>query len=363
MTIIAEKELFSLFELPPTISYPIFTPLHLFCLLNLLIVSIFLITHLRKEAPRQGAHSSATLCHTLPASLRLDHHGEFIYAENQAPYGAEVIELHADQGEDAEMWKKSEEFEPDVARSDEEWSKSDKVLVRSAHQKEREGLVKQSAAIVMEFASNRDDDGPYEGKEIKQVISEELNVISENATEMAYKNLASYDKQNSSEQWCSSANQERPLASRHFSHKRTTTRMHGCNSPLKISRPNVRRGDTLDATWKAICEQKSKHASPSYRHRVAGRSRRGDCHMAPNVVEDDCHSKEARVACFSPSKQRQRVPSSSTSSLAKRRDPSMSRDELNARVESFISKFNQQIKLQRQESLLNQIRLVKRGAK
>ncbi|KAI5064977.1 hypothetical protein GOP47_0019672 [Adiantum capillus-veneris] len=372
MLIILEKELLSVFdELPPTISYPIFTPLHLFFLLNLLIVSIILITRLHREAPRHegGASARARHRHTVPAALPLDHHGEANYAENQTPYSAEVFELPDDDGEHAEMYsrekqrshfdrlqKSNGELETDATRSDEGRSKSAKCLVRSDHQKQMDGLVKQSAAIVMEFASNADN-YVSQGKAIKEVISEEIMIRGENAAEMAY-GAPSFDKQKSSEQCSCSPTQERPLASTHFSHKRTTNRIHACKSPLKISRPSARRGDTLDATWKAICEQKSKHSSP-FRHRVANRTRKDDCHTT--MVEVTCSkTRESHLNCFSPSKQRHRMTSSSTNGLVRRREPSISRDELNARVESFISRFNQQIKIQRQESLLSHKRMVNR---
>ncbi|KAH7276911.1 hypothetical protein KP509_39G026200 [Ceratopteris richardii] len=154
------------------------------------------------------------------------------------------------------------------------------------------------------------------------------------------------------------ADQDRPLASHHFNHRKSTTRANLSKDPLRTARASVVKGDTLDATWRAICDNKLKHSSP-LRHHTVRRTKKAD--LDNNGAQVDAvisEKKDSSSAYLSPSKQRHRI-----SSLAKRKELSIPRDELNEKVESFIAKFNQQIRIQREESLLNYRKMIERGAR
>jgi hypothetical protein len=96
-----------------------------------------------------------------------------------------------------------------------------------------------------------------------------------------------------------------------------------------------KRHETLENTWKAITEGRS---IPLSRHMKK-------CDTWQNRYDDGPHQPEdsatVSVNDFNFNNKTWKL----------RKEPSLSQDELNKRVEAFIRKFNQQMRLQRQESL------------
>lgn len=396
-----------LFEIVPSIYLQIFTPLHLFFLLNLLIISIFAITHLCKEAspsrtpPRRSSLLSKHEIYRSTAN----------HADNQTKFAGIMLN---DDGAGANHWNmvhesvsvKRLQAKNLRARSDQLRRRGDRVVhwaqfAESVHSDDI------SAAKLMAQYNDVFNDGCSDGHTandphlhpnqavvnevinveaasnqavIKEAISEIVAEIEEQKSKIAdfhdrVDRMGSADDHLLISESSSSLDpdlklvtqgQERPLASTRFSNKKITNRMHvdmlRSNSPLKVSRSTVKRGDTLEATWKAICENKTRHSSPLARHHKTSYTKKVDHHINSSMIGDTNVSKRSLLSPLSPSKQRHHMPTNSSSGLMRRRELSIPRDELNARVESFISKFNQQIRIQREESLLNYRNMVSRGA-
>lgn len=105
-----------------------------------------------------------------------------------------------------------------------------------------------------------------------------------------------------------------------------------------------KRHETLENTWKAITEGRSM---PLSRHMKKCDTWQNRTDTGPPEPEDE-DEEEATTTSSS-------VSVCETFNFNKagrlRKEPSLSQDELNRRVEAFIHKFNQQMRLQRQESL------------
>ncbi|KAF3623889.1 putative sphingosine kinase B-like [Capsicum annuum] len=123
---------------------------------------------------------------------------------------------------------------------------------------------------------------------------------------------------------------EKPLVSSRFSQRKTLTRSspQGAKS-LRVAR--VKRQETLETTWKKITE--GRHV-PLTRHF--------------NKTDTWRHQNRGSE---SP------VQNTKRTTL----EPSPSQDELNRRVEAFIKKFNEEMKLQREQSLQKYMEMINRG--
>lgn len=105
-----------------------------------------------------------------------------------------------------------------------------------------------------------------------------------------------------------------------------------------------KRHDTLENTWKMITEGR---AMPLSRHMKK-------CDTWENRGPHDVKKSETF---------KERVnQAASTAPMKLRKEPSLSQDELNRRVEAFIRKFNEEMRLQRQESLNQLMEMIDRGS-
>ncbi|CAI9088590.1 OLC1v1022967C1 [Oldenlandia corymbosa var. corymbosa] len=171
---------------------------------------------------------------------------------------------------------------------------------------------------------------------------------------------------------------ERPPISSRFGHRRAVKASpEGGKAALGVSKP--KRQDTLESTWKTITEGR---AIPLTRHlrksdtweRESHPHRGGRYNHVPPPPQHHNMSKSETfndrgsrstigVNTNNNSNNSRTLQRSSGGSGGKlRKEPSLGQDELNRRVEAFIKKFNEEMRLQRQESLNQYMEMINRGA-
>ncbi|KAL7591492.1 uncharacterized protein LOC111904855 [Lactuca sativa] len=158
---------------------------------------------------------------------------------------------------------------------------------------------------------------------------------------------------------------EKPPASARFSHRKLAKGSAEGGRTLGIAKP--KRQDTLETTWKTITEGRSV---PLTRH-----LRKSDTWETHRNSEDSPieHHPERMTKSDTFDVNRgggsSRKPPPLPSKLSRsggsgrlRKDPSLGQEELNRKVEAFIKKFNEDMRLQRQESLNQYMEMINRGA-
>ncbi|CAL2251548.1 unnamed protein product [Prunus armeniaca] len=151
---------------------------------------------------------------------------------------------------------------------------------------------------------------------------------------------------------------EKPLVSVRFSHRKPARSSPEGGKPLRVAKP--KRHDTLENTWKAITEGRSM---PLSRHMK--KSETWENHGRQVQLKVDSAMDTSAVLnseTFKDWTNQQQVTASAGGVGKLRKEPSLSQDELNRRVEAFINKFNEEMRLQRQESLNQYMETVKRGS-
>ncbi|PHU13184.1 hypothetical protein BC332_20114 [Capsicum chinense] len=152
---------------------------------------------------------------------------------------------------------------------------------------------------------------------------------------------------------------EKPPASARFAHRKNVkSTPEGGKGALRVSKP--KRQDTLESTWKTITEGR---AMPLARH--LRKSDTWETHGGRNPVVTPPQQKMKKSETFNdrttPDSSPLLTPSPGGSGKL-RKEPSLSQDELNRRVEAFIKKFNEDMRLQRQQSLQQYKEMINRGS-
>ncbi|XP_062095210.1 uncharacterized protein LOC133801085 isoform X2 [Humulus lupulus] len=156
---------------------------------------------------------------------------------------------------------------------------------------------------------------------------------------------------------------EKPLVSARFAHRKPFKPIpEGGKSALKVSRP--KRHETMENTWKAITEGRSM---PLSRHMKKCESfENNGRHFNVGELERSQplfkKSETFKDRTNQPAPAQHGTYSSSPVPSKIRKEPSLGQDELNKRVEAFIQKFNEEMRLQRQESLNQYMEMINRGS-
>ncbi|XP_057964808.1 uncharacterized protein LOC131155585 [Malania oleifera] len=149
---------------------------------------------------------------------------------------------------------------------------------------------------------------------------------------------------------------EKPLVSARFGHRKSVKASPEGGKALRVSKP--KRQDTLESTWKTITDGRpmplARHLKKSDTWETHGR------HGSGNAAETPDQMKKSET--FNDRSTANSALTRSPGSGKLRREPSLSQDELNRRVEAFIKKFNEEMRLQRQESLNQYHGMISRGA-
>ncbi|MQL80122.1 hypothetical protein Taro_012549 [Colocasia esculenta] len=154
---------------------------------------------------------------------------------------------------------------------------------------------------------------------------------------------------------------EKPLVSMRFG-GRKGVKASPEGRALRVAKP--RRYETLESTWKTITDGRPmplpRHLrkSDTWGGDAGGRAREESAATQPPpppLMRKAETFGERRVGSTSPS------PGGSSKGRVLRREASPGQDELNRRVEAFIKKFNEEMRLQRQESFKNYMDMISRG--
>ncbi|KAB2637442.1 hypothetical protein D8674_027976 [Pyrus ussuriensis x Pyrus communis] len=153
---------------------------------------------------------------------------------------------------------------------------------------------------------------------------------------------------------------EKPPVSARFSHRKPARSIPEGGKSLRVAKP--KRNDTLENTWKAITEGRSmplsRHTKKSETLPNHGRQLKVDLTSA---VDTSVMVKAETVK--EPTNQSLTAVAAGDGSGGRlRKEPSLSQDELNRQVEAFINKFNEEMRMQRQQSLDQYKKMVNGGS-
>ncbi|CAN6546517.1 unnamed protein product [Malus baccata var. baccata] len=153
---------------------------------------------------------------------------------------------------------------------------------------------------------------------------------------------------------------EKPRVSARFSHRKPARSIPEGGRPLRVAKP--KRNDTLENTWKAITEGRpmplSRHTKKTETLPNHGRQLQVDLTSAVDtsvMVKAETFKEPTNQSLTT-------VATGDGSGGRLKKEPSLSQDELNRQVEAFINKFNDEMRMQRQQSLDQYKKMVNGGS-
>ncbi|KAM0943937.1 hypothetical protein DsansV1_C13g0127421 [Dioscorea sansibarensis] len=158
---------------------------------------------------------------------------------------------------------------------------------------------------------------------------------------------------------------EKPLVSSRFSHHRKAVKASPEGKALGVARS--KRNETLESTWRTITDGRpvplARHLKKFDTWDVHGNARENNT-IAVAVAAAEAAAPPVRKAeTFNERRQQQQQQQQLQTSAGRlRREPSLGQDDLNRRVEAFIKKFNEEMRLQRQESFQHYMDMINRGS-
>ncbi|KAE8707515.1 hypothetical protein F3Y22_tig00110383pilonHSYRG00099 [Hibiscus syriacus] len=153
--------------------------------------------------------------------------------------------------------------------------------------------------------------------------------------------------------------QEKLALSSRFGHQKHAKANPQGGRALRVAKQ--KRHETLENTWKMIMEKKamplSRHLQKSDTWENQGRNINMEASADSTVMKKSEMFRDRTYYELLPVQ-----VSSSLTSGKPRKEPSLSQEELNRRAEAFIQKFNDEIRLQKQESLDQYMKMVNGGS-
>uniref|UniRef100_A0A2P2JAM4 DUF4408 domain-containing protein n=2 Tax=Rhizophora mucronata TaxID=61149 RepID=A0A2P2JAM4_RHIMU len=150
---------------------------------------------------------------------------------------------------------------------------------------------------------------------------------------------------------------EKPLVSARFGHRKPLKASPEAGRALGVARS--KRHETLENTWKMITEGRPMPLTRHSKKLDTWENHGGQINVA--LEASPAKKSETFKDRTNYQLQPQSPATESPASGKLRKEPSLSQDELNRRVEAFIKKFNEEMRLQRLESLKQYNDMVGRG--